>query len=185
MRGMKTTTLILVLMAAVGCSKDKPVAVKTTPDVAATPDAPAAKPAPTVAKDTQVSPGLALSGDIASLCNIKPTATASTNPKFDYDKDELTADDRAVLDQLATCLTTGALKGKAVALIGRADPRGTEEYNLGLGSRRASSVGQYLGRLGVGDPQLTVSTRGALEASGTDEAGWKQDRRVDVQLKTN
>jgi peptidoglycan-associated lipoprotein len=185
MRGMKTTTLILVLMAAVGCSKDKPVAVKTTPDVAATPDAPAAKPAPTVAKDTQVSPGLALSGDIAALCNIKPTATASTNPKFDYDKDELTADDRAVLDQLATCLTTGALKGKAVALIGRADPRGTEEYNLGLGSRRASSVGQYLGRLGVGDPQLTVSTRGALEASGTDEAGWKQDRRVDVQLKTN
>src|SRR5262249_56575406 len=91
----------------------------------------------------------------------------------------------AVLDQLATCLTTGALKGKAVALIGRADPRGTEEYNLGLGSRRAASVSQYLGRLGVGQPQMSVSTRGALEATGTDEAGWRNDRRVGVQLKTN
>jgi len=88
-----------------------------------------------------------------------------------------------VLDQLATCLTTGALKGKAVSLIGRADPRGTEEYNLGLGSRRASSVSSYLVHLGVGQPQLAVTTRGALDATGTDEAGWAKDRRVDIQLK--
>jgi peptidoglycan-associated lipoprotein len=87
-----------------------------------------------------------------------------------------------VLDQLATCMTTGKLKGKSVSLIGRADPRGTEEYNLGLGSRRAASVGQYLERLGVGAPQLAVTTRGALDATGTDESTWKQDRRVDVQL---
>ena len=118
------------------------------------------------------------------MCGIKATSR-TPNPKFDYDKDELTADDRTVLDQLATCLTTGALKGKAVALIGRADPRGTEEYNLGLGSRRAQPVSQYLGRLGVGDPQMAVTTRGALDATGTDEAGWRQDRRVDVQLKQN
>jgi len=72
-----------------------------------------------------------------------------------------------------------------VSLIGRADARGTEEYNLGLGSRRAHTVGQYLGRLGVGEPQLAVTTRGALEATGNDEAGWAQDRRVDVQLKQN
>jgi peptidoglycan-associated lipoprotein len=183
MRRMKTTTLILVLAAAIGCSHDKPKAAKTTPDVAAKPEATPDKPAPAVDKDTKVSPGIALSGDIASMCNIK--AAATTNPQFDYDKDELTAEDRAVLDQLATCLTSGALKGKAVSLIGRADPRGTEEYNLGLGSRRASSVSQYMGRLGVGEPQMAVTTRGALEATGTDEAGWKQDRRVDIQLKTN
>ena len=181
---MKTTILTLVLAATVGCSHNKPTAATTTPDVAPKPEAKPEAPAPVVAKDTQVSPGIALSGDIAAMCNIKSTMTTKANPQFDYDKDELTADDRTVLDQLATCLTTGALKGKAVALIGRADPRGTEEYNLGLGSRRASSVGRYLGRLGVSDPQMAVTTRGALEATGTDEAGWKQDRRVDVQLKT-
>lgn len=184
---MKTTTLILVLVlaAVAGCSKDKPKAVKTTPDVARTEEAPASAPPAPIEKDTQVSPGLAVSGDIAEMCKIKSTMTTKANPQFDYDKDELTAEDRVVLDQLATCLTNGALKGKAVALIGRADPRGTEEYNLGLGSRRAASVSQYLGRLGVAEPQMSVTTRGALDATGTDEASWKTDRRVDVQLKTN
>ncbi len=181
---MKTLTVILVL-AAVGCSHDKPKVAKPTPEVSQTPETTPDKPAPAVDKDTQVSPGIAISGDVASLCSIKSTMTTKANPQFDYDKDELTTEDRAVLDQLATCLTTGALKGKAVALIGRADPRGTEEYNLGLGSRRANSVSQYLGRLGVADPQMSVTTRGALEATGTNEAGWQQDRRVDVQLKTN
>jgi len=184
---MKTTTLLLVLVAALGCSHDKPKVAKPTPEVADKTGEQPDKPAPVVDKDTQVSPGLAVSGDIAQMCGIKAAASKPTGaaPQFDYDKDELTADDRAVLDQLATCLTTGALKGKPVSLIGRADPRGTEEYNLGLGSRRAASVSQYLGRLGVGEPQMGVTTRGALEATGTDEAGWKQDRRVDIQLKTN
>lgn len=182
---MKTMPLLLLVAAAVGCSHDKPKVVHPTQDVAQKPEAKPEQPAAVVAEDTQVSPGLALSGDLAAMCNIKATTTSKTSPQFDYDKDELTSDDRAVLDQLATCLTTGTLKGKAVALIGRADPRGTEEYNLGLGSRRASSVSQYLGRLGVTEPQMTVTTRGALEATGTDEAGWKQDRRVDIQLKTN
>jgi peptidoglycan-associated lipoprotein len=176
--------LALVLSAA-ACSKDKPKA-KTTPTQ---PDQPAAskkieeKPVTAIKDDQQVSPGLAVSGDIASACGIKVATPSATNPKFDYDKDELTAEDRAVLDQIAACLTTGALKGKAVALIGRADPRGTEEYNLGLGSRRSHSVSQYLGRLGVGEPQMQVTTRGALDAAGTDEASWKTDRRVDIQLQ--
>ena len=101
---------------------------------------------------------------------------------FDYDKDELAPEDRAVLDQLAQCLMTGALKGKAVALVGRADPRGTEEYNMGLGSRRSGTVSQYLARLGVGEPQLQATTRGALDATGVDEASWQKDRRVDISL---
>src|SRR5882672_2565835 len=178
MRRMKTMTLLLVLAAAAGCGGDKPKVAKPAAPVADKPETAAPEtPPPAVDKDTKVSPSIALSGDLAAMCNIK--APESTNPKFDYDKDELTAEDRAVLDQLATCLTSGAAKGRSVSLIGRADPRGTEEYNLGLGSRRAASVSQYLGRLGVTEPQMTVSTRGALEATGTDEAGWRTDRRVD------
>jgi peptidoglycan-associated lipoprotein len=184
MRRMKTMTLLLVLAAAAGCGGDKPKVAKPAEPVAVKPEAPPSEtPPPSVDKDTKVSPSLAMSGDLAAMCNIK--APGSANPKFDFDKDELTPEDRTVLDQLATCLTNGAAKGKAVALIGRADPRGTEEYNLGLGSRRANSVSQYLGRLGVGAGQMAVTTRGALEATGTDEAGWRNDRRVDVQLKTN
>jgi peptidoglycan-associated lipoprotein len=181
---MKTLALALLAAAAFGCHHEKkPVTTIPQPKD----DKPAAteqaKPAPQVTQDQQVSPNLALGGDIVQMCGIKASATA--NPTFDYNKEELTPEDRTVLDQLATCMMTGALKGKAVSLIGRADPRGTEEYNLGLGSRRASSVSTYLTHLGVGQPQLAVTTRGALDASGTDEAGWQKDRRVDVQLNVD
>lgn len=180
---MKITTFAFVLAALVGCSKDKKVAKPTTEPAKPV----AAKPADNklleqIPADQQVSPNLALAGDIVKLCNIKVTANATAAPSFDYDKEELHPEDRAVLDQLATCLMTGALKGRNLALTGRADPRGTEEYNLGLGSRRAASVSTYLVRLGVGEPQLGVTTRGALDATGTDEAGWQKDRRVDITL---
>ena len=177
---MKITTFAFVLVAIAGCSKDKKVEKPTQPEPTAT-KAADDNTLQKVTSDQQVSPNLALSGDIVQMCGIKASATA--NPTFDYNKEELTPEDRTVLDQLATCMTTGALKGKAVSLIGRADPRGTEEYNMGLGSRRASSVSSYLEHLGVGQPQLAVTTRGALDATGTDEAGWQKDRRVDVQLK--
>jgi peptidoglycan-associated lipoprotein len=180
---MKINTLALFLVAAVAsCSKDKKV-VKPTPETKPV----AAKPADDklleqVKADTPVSQSLALSGDIVKMCGIKASAE-SASPTFDYDKAELSPEDRAILDQLAACLTSGALKGKGVSLVGRADPRGTEEYNLGLGSKRAESVSGYLVRLGVGQPQLAVNTRGALDATGTDEAGWQKDRRVDITLQ--
>ena len=175
------TIVIAALVALAACHHDK----KTTTLPQPTPDKPAAtndkKLEPQVTQDQQVSPNLSLSGDIVKLCGIKIQNTTAA-PTFDYDKDELHPDDRAVLDQLAQCLMSGALKGKSVSLIGRADPRGTEEYNMGLGSRRAQSVGTYLKHLGVGDPQLGVTTRGSLDATGTDEAGWQKDRRVDITL---
>ena len=186
---MKITTLALAAVVSIaalsGCSKKKQVA-KPTPEAKATP---AAKPADDktleqLPADQQVSQSLAISGDIVKLCGIKVTQT-SGSPTFDYDKAELSPEDRQVLDQLATCLMTGALKGKNVALTGRADPRGTEEYNLGLGSQRAGSVGAYLTHLGVAQGQLEVTTRGALDAQGTDEAGWQKDRRVDITLAAN
>ncbi len=179
------TALFALLLALGACSHDKPK-VATPEQPAPKKEAPKAdnKQLEKVTTNTQVSPNLALSGDIMQLCGIKAAATAAP-PQFDYDKEELTPDDRAVLDQLATCLMTGALKGKPVSLIGRADPRGTEEYNMGLGSRRAGSVSTYLEHLGVKNDQLAVNTRGALDATGSDEAGWAKDRRVDVLLKVD
>ena len=118
-----------------------------------------------------------------SLCGIKPIA--NVNPTFDYDKDELTSDDRNILQQLAACMTSGKLKGKSVALVGRADPRGTEEYNLGLGSKRASSVSAFLGaarRAAVAARRHARAARSTRPAPTS--AGYRADRRVDVQLKT-
>lgn len=178
--------IVLALLATVafaGCSKAKPATTPktvTTTETSTPAATKAADKAAVVKDDQKVSQGLALSGDLIAACGIKSEPDA--DPKFDYDKDELSPADRKVLDQVAVCLTTGPLKGKNVTLIGRADPRGTEEYNLGLGSRRSNTVGAYLTRSGVAPAQLGATTRGAIDATGTDEAGWAKDRRVDIQM---
>lgn len=134
-----------------------------------------------VAANQKMSHTLALSSNIVQLCGIKATKSGGS-PKFAFDKAELSDDDHNVLQQLATCMRSGPLKGKSIDLIGRADTRGTEEYNLALGSKRAGNVDSYLHSLGVDQSYLLQTSRGALDATGTDEAGWANDRRVDIML---
>src|SRR5215468_4715560 len=165
---------ILLLAILVGCHKQ--AQVKSVASV--TP----AKPAPAAATETKPTPpaetpNLGVSQDLARECSLQ-VAHVDRAPKFAFDQFELLPEDREVLDKIATCVTTGPLKGKKLALTGRADPRGTEEYNLGLGTRRARTVGTYLERLGVQQTQIAETTRGALDAEGRDESGWTTDRRV-------
>jgi len=175
---MNARTLALLTSAlalAAACSKH-PKATLVAPPAATATAAPTATPAPVAATET-----LGVTEDLAARCTLTLSSPTST-PKFDYNADDLSPADRDVLTSVASCLTTGPLKGKSIRLVGRADPRGTTEYNLGLGTRRASAVGTYLERLGVARGQLAINTRGALDASGDDEAGWQADRRVDLEL---
>lgn len=159
---------LLALVAA--CHHDKKVTTMPQPTPAA--------PAPTAqAKPAPVSTNLAAGDDLVHKCALQ---VDENKPQFDYNKFELTQQDRQVLQQVATCLTSGPLKGKQLEIVGRADPRGTEEYNMGLGDRRAETVGQYLQKLGVS--HVDAKTRGALDATGTDESGWAHDRRVDMSV---
>jgi peptidoglycan-associated lipoprotein len=68
----------------------------------------------------------------------------------------------------------------AVNVVGHADPRGTEEYNLALGDRRARAVVRYLQSLGLRRNNLTASSMGEEMARGYDESSWAQDRRVEM-----
>ena len=133
------------------------------------------------AQPVPTSPHVGVSDDLAKQCSLR-FANADQAPKFGYNEAELLPSDRDILQQVAQCLLKGPLQGRNVQLIGRADPRGTDEYNLGLGTRRAENVRTYLQRLGVPPSQLAPTTRGALDASGSDETGWQRDRRVDLQL---
>ena len=124
---------------------------------------------------------LGLSDDILKACQIH-IGNVDDAPKFDFDRAELTSQDRDVLNQVAKCVTTGPLKGQKLELVGRADPRGETEYNLVLGGSRASSVGSYLKGLGVDGSKVIETSRGELDATGTDEETWAKDRRVDIGL---
>jgi hypothetical protein len=102
---------------------------------------------------------------------------------FDYDSRDLPPDARKVLERLAGCVTTGSLKGAKVLLTGHCDPRGEYEFNMALGAERAEGVKTMLSGLGVPTAHVTTSSRGKLDAAGTDEATWAQDRRVDVEIR--
>lgn len=69
---------------------------------------------------------------------------------------------------------------RPVRVEGHCDPRGTEEYNLALGDRRARAATTYLTRAGIGGKRLRAVSKGKIEARGTDEASWAMDRRVDL-----
>jgi peptidoglycan-associated lipoprotein len=101
---------------------------------------------------------------------------------FPFDSATLETQDVAPLNALATCFSSGPLKGRAMRLVGHADPRGPDDYNIALGLRRADSVERYLDHRGVQRRYVDTSSRGATDATGTDEAGWAKDRRVDVML---
>ena len=97
---------------------------------------------------------------------------------FDFNESGLTGDASSAIDRNGECLKVS--KG-TVTLVGRADPRGTEEYNLALSERRGQAVRERLQRVGVDAGRLRVVPKGELDATGTDETGWSRDRRVDFQ----
>lgn len=96
---------------------------------------------------------------------------------FDFDDDTLSQETRDVLTTAAQCYFRDRLPPHIV-LTGAADPRGTEQYNLALGERRARAVQRFLVMLGVSDARISVHSMGEETAAGTDEASWRLDRRV-------
>ncbi len=172
---------LLGCLVASACSKAAKKQTTTAPVQTAS-RAVVEPPAVTTKSAVSASSNIGVSDDLVKQCRLS-LSSHDQAPKFEFDQFQLLAEDRDVLEQVAQCLTQGPLRGKQVQLVGRADPRGTDEYNLGLGTRRAASVSGYLRLLGVPSQQLQPSTRGDLDATGADESGWRTDRRVDLELK--
>jgi peptidoglycan-associated lipoprotein len=138
-------------------------------------------PSPTAtqqAKDPDTTrASVAISDDIAKACGLSKPETL-----FAFNSANVDAKARRVLGKLADCFAKGPLKGRAMRLVGHADPRGDEEYNLVLGGRRADSVRGTLEQLGLPGDRMSTSSRGEMDADGTDEGSWARDRRVDILL---
>jgi len=132
----------------------------------------------TAKKDTATpnSGSVHIDEKITKACGDLPTA------HFAFDSSDVAADAAAALDALARCFVTGPLKGKGMKLIGHADPRGETEYNFALGQKRAGNVADFLAKKGLEQGRMATSSKGELEATGTDEDGWARDRKVDILL---
>jgi peptidoglycan-associated lipoprotein len=161
-------------LVVVGCEAERqPARVAITSSRESTATAPTAKQAqPTKPEDTSKAV-VVVDPRIQEACHM-PT------PHFDFDSSAVHVD--PALDVLAACFTQGPMVGKELRLVGHADPRGDFEYNLSLGHRRAGNVANYLQTKGLKDDRIATSSRGEMDATGQDESGWEQDRRVDIVL---
>ena len=104
---------------------------------------------------------------------------------FDYDRSSIREEYSQILQAHGAWLA--ANQGQTVRLEGHADERGTPEYNLALGSRRANAVTQALNALGAAGAQLNTVSFGEERpaAEGADEMAWSQNRRVELVYETN
>ena len=97
---------------------------------------------------------------------------------FDTDRFNIDATDQAALAAQAAWL--GRYPAKRITIEGHADERGTREYNLALGERRANAAKNYLVSLGIDAGRITTVSHGKEKpvALGSDEASWAQNRRA-------
>lgn len=161
----------LALSGTVGCgSTSKPAANAANAAVSTT--------APQTRNDvaTPTSGSIQIEDRILKACGDIPEA------HFAFDSASIQSQAQTSLIAVARCFVSGPLKGQGMKLVGHADPRGTDSYNIGLGQKRAGSVAEFLSEKGLPLGHVATSSVGAAEAKGTDEQGWAEDRKVDVLL---
>ncbi len=104
---------------------------------------------------------------------------------FDFDKANIRPDAYATLKAHAAYLS--ANPSARVRLEGHADERGTREYNLALGERRAKAAASYLAANGASRSQMQIISYGEERPAvdGHDEAAWAKNRRVEIEYTAN
>lgn len=155
---LRIIAAVLAAVALAACAK-KPETTATTATTATPPAAPTAPrgPAP----------------DSIEYFNTVVGNTVA----FDFDKFELRSDAQAILRGQAAWLNQNP--SRTVTVEGHCDERGTREYNLGLGERRANAAKQYLQSLGVAASRIKTISYGKERPTcvASDESCWAKNRR--------
>ncbi|MFK7915210.1 MAG: peptidoglycan-associated lipoprotein Pal [Pseudomonadales bacterium] len=168
-RNLASTALVLLFVAGCGSSGTKETLPPAPPPdaTADTPPPVADTPEPSAAFDPNGNPYI--------------PGTSRLLPRtfyFAYDRSVLSQDDLAVLEMHATVLRNN--RARTLVLEGHCDERGTREYNLALGERRANSVRAFLRSAGVTDQQMESVSYGEErpEDPGQGDAAWSRNRRA-------
>ena len=151
-----------------------PAAPESTPPASAAPPATPTPPTPQLA--TPAAPALPRLSEFADNANLKDVY-------FEFDKYDIRPEAARILDANATWLKANARN--LVLIEGHCDERGTAEYNLALGERRAKSTMNYLVGQGVAASRITVISYGKERPVCTEktEACWAKNRRAHHLVK--
>ncbi len=165
MKKLVISIVLVNLLAACASDKPKEVAAAPTPAPVAAAPAPIAAPAAAVAVDPL--------DDATSIL-------AKRSVYYPLDVDTVQAADKPAVEAHAKYLADHA--SRKVRLEGNCDERGSNEYNLALGQRRADGVKKMLELGGAQAAQLESVSYGEEKPKGTahDEASWSQNRRTDL-----
>ena len=170
---------LILGLAVAGCGKKEPAVTPPPPPMPAAPTTPPAPPAPPAPATPPAAPRT-LSEDevfaqksLAQLNSERPLADVF----FDLDNAAIKDSDKAALSTNATWLKRWT--NTKISIEGHCDERGTAEYNLALGERRANAVKSYLVSLGVPADRLVVVSKGkeAPFCAEKNDACWQQNRR--------
>ena len=165
MAKLKTALIIATMAVAVaGCQKKRPETLPPGPGGPVDPG-----PGPGPGGNGAAVPGTAE--------HFRQNVVSDTI-NFDLDQYDIDARARQILDSQAQWLTQ--YPNTRITLEGHADERGTREYNLALGDRRANAAKNYLAARGVSATRITTISYGKERpiALGSDEASWAQNRRA-------
>ena len=186
-------SLALVALVAAGCAKRPAMTQASAPAPTAgtamtTPPAQAAPPAtvqpapPAPARAAQPSTGPQTTSARPSPKDYVETADLK-DVHFDFDKYEIRKADAAILDADAAWLK--AHEDQLVMIEGHCDERGTNEYNMALGERRAKATMNYLVSRGVAETRISITSYGEERPSCTEhgEACWAKNRRAHFLIK--
>ena len=180
---MRAPTLLLVLATAgfAAACGGKPKPEQPAPEATPAP-APAPTPAPV---DDSAERARKAAEDAARAAAEKAKAVAADLAamiNFEYDQAVIRAADQGTLDRKAAIL--GANPNVKVQISGHADERGSDEYNLALGNRRAAAAKRYLENKGIDTSRMDVVSYGEERPlnPGHDEAAYAQNRRDEFQI---
>jgi peptidoglycan-associated lipoprotein len=176
MKWTHAVALALLAVGLAGCSKPKQVQPDTTAQ------APVDSGAQTSGLGNETSPSTGAT--TASMSAAQQQALAALQNRnivfFEFDSSEIRADYLSVVTAHASYLTR--FPTARVRLEGHTDERGSREYNIGLGERRAQTVRKALLLQGVSEAQITTVSYGEERPAveGSDEAAYAQNRRVEL-----
>lgn len=189
---MKQFMVAIVVLGCAACSHPRPVA-QTPPDptpVAAVAPAPAKAAAPkAVANNVQparvvAQPSKSTTMPDAVKKRLNEYLAKLEDALFDYDQSTIRSDASVALRDDVNVIREilADYPNQKLIIEGHADERGSAEYNLGLGDRRAHAVQEFLSSMGIPGPQLAVVSYGKERPVCTQatEACWQQNRRAHV-----
>ena len=178
--------VVLAALALAGCASSAPVERTTTtnqpsPDMGASPYGSDGIASDSIAGGTAVIGGATSPAAAAAVAAVMAERSLTSNVVyFEFVSSAITAEGEAVVSQYASYLKNSPVS--KVRLEGHADERGTREYNVGLGERRANAVESALLAQGVTRGQISVGSYGEERPAdpGHTEESWAKNRRVQI-----